>query len=76
MLLKPKEKESLTHAVLERRHDLHVFPGHPELVGVDEVGGAALLGLLSVRLHGSAAILPVQSHPDHRGEVRLHRTRG
>ena len=64
---------TLTHAVLERRHDLHALPGYPQLVGVDVVGGAALLALVAVRLHGRAAILPVKCHTYDRGEVRLSR---
>ncbi len=68
-----KIKITLTHAILERRHDLHVLPGYPELVGIDVVGGAALLALITVRLHGRAAILSVKGHTDNRGEVRLSR---
>lgn len=64
-----------THAVFEGGHDLHVFSGHTELVGVDVVGGATLLGLLSVRLHGNSAILPVDRYSNHRGEVSLRAER-
>lgn len=68
-----KIKITLTHAILERRHDLHVLPGYPQLVGIDVVGGAALLALVTVRLHGRAAILSVKGHTDYRREIRLSR---
>lgn len=68
-----ENKSALTHAVLERRHDLHALPGYPQLVGIDVVGGAALLALVTVRLHGRAAILSVKCHTYDRGEVRLSR---
>lgn len=65
------EKRERTHAIFKRRHDLHAFPWHPELVGVDVVRGSTLLALLAVRLHGCGAIVPVNRHPDHGGEISL-----
>lgn len=66
-----RHESTLTHAILERRHDLHALPGYPQLVGINIVGGATLLGLFTIRLHGRAAILSVKGHTYHRGEVGL-----
>lgn len=68
-------KSRLTHSVLKWRHHFHAFSGHPQLVGVDVVGGAALLAFVAVRLHGCAAIFSVQGHAYHRGEIRLSQTK-
>lgn len=73
-MVTPRES-TLTHAVLERRHDLHVLPGYPQLVGINIVGGAALLALVTIRLHGRAAILSIKGHTYDRGEVRLSRAK-
>lgn len=62
---------TLTHAIFERRHNLHALPGYPQLVGINIVGGATLLALVTICLHGRAAILSVKGHTYHRGEVRL-----
>lgn len=64
-------KSALTHPVLQWRHHFHAFPRYPQLVGIDVVGGAALLAFVTVCLHGCAAILSVQGHANHRREVCL-----
>lgn len=64
-------KSALTHPVLQWRHHFHALPGYPQLVGIDVVGGAALLAFVAVCLHGCAAILSVQGHANHRREVCL-----
>lgn len=66
---------TLTHSVLQRRHHFHAFSRYPQLVGINVVGGAALLAFVSIRLHGCAAILSVQGHAYDRGEVRLSQTK-
>lgn len=65
------QKNTLTHAIFERRHDLHALPRYPQLVGINIVGGATLFALVSICLHGRAPIFSVKSHTDHRGKVRL-----
>lgn len=62
---------TLTHAILEWRHNLHVFSGYPQLVCINVVGGATLLALVSICLHWCAAIFSVKGYTDHSGEVRL-----
>lgn len=64
----------LTHAILEWRHDLHVLSRYPQLVGVNVIGGATLLALVTICLHGCTAIFSVKAHTYHSGEVRLSKT--
>lgn len=71
-----KKYIKLTHPIFERWHDLHAFSWDPELVGVNVVGGSALLSLLPICLHRCTAIFPVHSHTNHSRKVSLqnHKT--